>query len=156
MSQAEELAQKFEEANAAAIASIEACGEAEWQATGEEGWTAAALAHHLAGGHAGISGIVTGIGAGGFEVAITPEQLDAQNATHTADFAGINKATVLDLARDGGVAAAAALRAMSETQLAESGDLFGQSATAAEVAENILIGHVLGHLESFKAATGQS
>ena len=45
---------------------------------------------------------------------------------------------------------------MSETQLAESGDLFGQSTTAAEVAENILIGHVLGHLESFKAATGQS
>ena len=155
MSQAEELAQKFEAANAATIASIEACGDAEWQATGEEGWTAAALAHHIAGGHAGISGIVSGIGAGGFEVPVTPEQLDAQNAAHATDFAGIDKATVLDLARDGGQAAAAALRAMSETQLAESAELFGQSMTAAEVAENILIGHVVGHLESFKATTGQ-
>ena len=90
------------------------------------------------------------------EQRITPEQLDAQNAAHATDFAGIDKATVLDLARDGGQAAAAALRTMSGTQLAESAEFFGQSTTAAEVAENILVGHVLGHLESFKATTGQS
>ena len=53
MSQAEDLAKKFEDANAMVIASIEACGEAEWGATsGEEGWPAAVLAHHIAGGGA--------------------------------------------------------------------------------------------------------
>ncbi len=157
MSQAEDLAKKFEDANAMVVASIEACGEAEWGATsGEEGWPAAVLAHHIAGGHQGISGIVAGVGAGGFEMPITPEQLDGQNAEHAKEFAGVDKATVLDLARTNGAAAAAALRAMSDAQLGESAEVFGQPMTAAQVTENILIGHALGHLESFKAATGQS
>lgn len=157
MSQSGDLAQKFEQANAAVIASIEACGHAEWQATtSEEGWTAAALAHHIADDHALISGLVTSVGAGGFEPPITPEQLDAMNAAHATEFADADKAAVIDLARQNGEGAAAALRAMSETQLAETAEFFGQNMTAAEVAENILIGHALTHLESFKATTGQS
>ncbi len=157
MSQAQDLAKKFEDANAMVIASIESCGEAEWGATsGEEAWSAGVLAHHIAEDHALISGIVTGVGAGGFEMPLTPEQLDAQNAKHAEEFAGIDKATVLDLARTSGAAAAASLRAMSDEQLGESAEFFGQSMTAAQVAENILIGHALGHLESFKATTGQS
>lgn len=157
MSQADQLAQKFEQANATVIASIESCGDAEWQAkSGEEGWTAAALAHHIAGGHSGISALVTGVGGGGFEVPITPEQLDTQNLAHAAEFASVDKAAVLELARETGEAAAAALRAMNETQLGETAEFFGQTMTAAQVAENILIGHALGHLESFKATTGQS
>ena len=157
MSQAEDLAKKFEDANAMVLASVEACGEAEWGATsGEEGWPAAVLAHHIAGGHQGISGMVTAIGAGGFEMPMTPEQLDGQNAEHAKEFAGVDKATVLDLARTNGAAAATALRAMSDAQLGESAEVFGQPMTAAQVTENILIGHALGHLESFKAATGQS
>lgn len=157
MSQSDDLAQKFEAANAAVIASVEACGDAEWQATSaEEGWTAAALAHHIAQDHALISGLVVSVGAGGFEPPITAEQLDAMNATHSTEFATADKVAVVDLARQNGEAAATALRAMSETQLAETAEFFGQNMTAAEVAENILIGHALGHLESFKATTGQS
>lgn len=157
MSQSDDLAQKFEAANAAVIASVEACGDAEWQATSaEEGWTAAALAHHIAEDHALISGLVVSVGAGGFEAPITAEQLDAMNAAHATEFAKADKVAVVDLARKNGDAAASALRAMSETQLAETAEFFGQNMTAAEVAENILIGHALNHLESFKTTTGQS
>ncbi len=157
MSQSDDLARKFEAANAAVIASVEACGDAEWLATSaEEGWTAAALAHHIAEDHAMISGLVVSVGAGGFESPITAEQLDAMNAEHATEFAKADKVAVLDLARQNGDGAAAALRAMSETQLAKTDDFFGQNMTAAEVAENILIGHALSHLESFNATTGQS
>ena len=95
-------------------------------------------------------------GPGALRCRSTPEQLDGQNAEHAKEFAGVDKATVLDLARTNGAAAAAALRAMSDAQLRESAEVFGQPMTAAQVTENILIGHALGHLESFKAATGQS
>ena len=85
MSQSGDLAQKFEQANAAVIASIEACGHAEWQATtSEEGWTAAALAHHIADDHALISGLVTSVGAGGcFEDWLTNED---ESLTHCYGF----------------------------------------------------------------------
>lgn len=39
--------------------------------------------------------------------------------------------------------------------LAQTAEFFGETMTAAEVTEAILIGHPQGHLESFKAATGQ-
>lgn len=154
MSQAEDLAKKFEDANAMVIASIEACGEAEWGApSGVEGWPPAVLAHHIVYWHQGLSEIMTGVGAGGFEMSMTLEQLDGQNAEHAKEFADVDKATVLGLARTNGAAAAAALRAMSDAQLGETAEVFGQPMTAAQVAD-LLIGHALGHLESLKATTG--
>ncbi len=154
MSQSDDLAQKFEQANAAVIAAVEACGEEEWQSTtSEEGWTAAALAHHIAEYHALISGLVTHVGVGSYESTLTAEQLDAMNAARATEFSATSKGTVIDLARQNGAGAASALRAMSESQLAATADFFGQNTTAAELVENLLIGHALTHLQSFKSAT---
>jgi len=52
---AEDLAKKFERANADAIATIEKLSDADWQKQTLEGWTVAACAHHISGGNAFIA-----------------------------------------------------------------------------------------------------
>ena len=156
MSQADDFAQKLEAVNDALVAAVESCDDAAWQATSaDEGWSAAALAHHIAEDHVLISGVVTGIGAGGFEMPLTPDALDAMNATHAQEFAAVGKSEVIDLAKANCAIAVSALRAMNDDQFAQTAEFFGETMTAAEVTEAILIGHPQGHLESFKAATGQ-
>jgi hypothetical protein len=157
MSQAEDLAKQLEETNAAVIAAIESCDAASWgNTTEEEGWTAAALAHHIGEDHGLIFGLVQGVATEQPGPDITPQQLDGMNAEHAKNFAGCSKAEVIELANSGCAAATQGLRALSDEQLAKTADFFGNTMTAAQIAQNILIGHAQGHLASFKAATGQA
>ncbi len=156
MSQAEELADQLEQTNAAVIAAVEACDDAAWQNLSEEGWTAAALAHHIAEDHGMIFGLVQGVATGQPGPAIDLAQLDQMNAEHAKNFASCSKADVVDLATTGAAAAATGLRGLTDAQLANSADFFGNQMTAAQIAQNILIGHAQGHLANFKAATGQA
>jgi hypothetical protein len=156
MSQAEELASQFEETNAAVVAAIEACDEVAWQNLSEEGWTAAALAHHIAEDHGLIFGLVQGVAMGQPGPGIDMAELDRTNAEHAKNFASCSKAEVVELATTGADAAATGLRALTDEQLNNSTDFFGTETTAAQIAQNILIGHAQGHLANFKAATGQA
>lgn len=57
--QAEALAAKLEQENDALIAAIEGLSDAQWRAlTKDEGWTVAATAHHVAGGHRAIAELI--------------------------------------------------------------------------------------------------
>ena len=155
MSQAEEIAKTFEAVNAQAIAAVEACTDADWaKTTAAEGWTVAALAHHVAAGHEGIANFVQAIATGQQLPPGSPADFDAANAQHASEFKSANKAETLQILREGGAKAAAAVRALSDEQLTRAGNAFGQEMTAAQAAQGILIGHIQGHLESLKAATG--
>ena len=157
MSEAEEIAGRLEELNAQLIAAVEACSDDAWATTTEaEGWTAAALAHHVGVGHETIFGLVQAIATGQYAPPPTPENLDAGNATHAEQFAAVSKTEVIETANAGVAKAAAGIRQLSDAQLAQTAELFGNTMSAAQIAEGILVGHPDMHLGSFKAATGQA
>lgn len=153
MARCEELATRLERANAAFVAAVEGCPEDAWQrTTQEEGWTVAALAHHIAAGHEGISGLVQAVAAKQAVPPLTLEAINEGNAQAAQEHAQADRAEVLQLARDGGAKAAAALRGLDEAALDHTVDLLGTQTSAAQIAENILIGHVEGHLASLRAS----
>lgn len=152
--QAEALAARFEQENNALIAAIEGLSNAQWQAlTKAEGWTVAATAHHVAGGHQAIAGLVQAH-ANGQGQPVSFAALNEGNAQHAQQFVGADKAEVLQLMRDGGAAAAAIVRGLSDDQLARTGQ-FADAMPPVPVQamiEMILIGHVQGHGASIKNA----
>jgi hypothetical protein len=161
----EELAARFERANAELAALIEGCTDAEWRALcKEEGWSFGVTAHHVAYDQDQIVRWLTTIATGqqpsppGDELEGRAASLDARNARHANEHASCTRAETLELLRAGGAVAAAAVRALSDEQLdrASSPDRpDGRTWTAEEVVEEILIGHVEGHLASLRAAIGR-
>ena len=160
MSRGDELATTFEQVNADAIQAVEGCSEAKWQAKSEaEGWTAAALAHHVAAAHTGIFSLVQTI-ASGQELPKRepqPDSFEDGNARHAREFETVSKQDVLALLRNAATTVPAGLRALTDEQLATSivtpfGG--GQPMSAAQAAERILIGHLRDHMGSFKTTVG--
>src|SRR5688572_11546322 len=114
---AEDLAKKFEQANADAIATIEKLSDADWKKTTLEGWTVAACAHHISSSHEAIAGWVQGIGAGQAPPAMGLDDFHEPNAKHAREYANAAKADVLAQLKSGGAAAAATVRGLSDQAL---------------------------------------
>lgn len=150
------LAERFVQANQAAIAAVERCTDAAWrQTTSAERWSVGVTAHHIAAGHASITGLALAIATGQPAPPLTFELLHAGNAQHARDHAACTKAETLELLRRAGDAAAASVRAMTDEQLDRSATIpvFGpEPATAIGVIEGVLIGHIEGHLQSILAS----
>jgi uncharacterized damage-inducible protein DinB len=152
---AEALARKFEQANDDAIATVDKLSDEQWQKTSQEGWTIAACAHHVSSSHEGIAQWIGGLANG---VEIPPASLEdfkEPNAKHAAEFSGCSKAEVLDQLRTKGPAAAAAVRALSDAQLDRRTVVLKEMPpmSVQDVIEGVLIGHVVEHIGSVKAAT---
>jgi hypothetical protein len=89
--------------------------------------------------------------------ALTMEVFDAANAQHARDFAEVSREETLELLRRDGAAVVSALRALSDEQLDRSAPMAfagGQSWSAADVIERILIGHPTEHGASIKSTLG--
>ena len=115
-----------------------------------ENWPARVVASHIAGGYQGITGFVQALAAGGQLPPITPEQLDQMNAETAKQFAGNGKQDILALLDGGAPAAVNFVRGLSDTQLANTSAFMGGTVSTQQVIENILIGHVVSHMESLK------
>src|SRR5438874_3198082 len=113
---AEQLATQLEAVNADVIATVEGCPDAQWRTakTGPEGWPVNVVAHHVGDGHGGISGLVQMIASGQQPPPLTMEMINQGNAKHAQDFANCDKAEALRLLREGGAAAVAAVRGLSD------------------------------------------
>lgn len=156
MPSVEELATQFEAVTAEALQVLEASDESQWQNTsGEEGWTAAALAQHFASGIEPIVGLVQGVAMQAQMPGLTMEMLDAQNAENAKANAAASKADVIATLKKNTEAALATLRQLSDADLQQSAEVLPDTTmTAEQVAQGILIGHVQGHLASFKSTLG--
>jgi hypothetical protein len=112
-----------------------------------ENWSVGVLVHHCALGHeAGTSWIRQMVETG--NVPGTPEELDAKNAEHAAQFAGIGIAETVALLQDNGAPAVAYLRTLSDEELdreAVFGPAGGGTFTVERFA-SVLARHPLGHL----------
>lgn len=154
--QGEALAAKLREATDQLVATVEGCSDAQWRAaTAAEGWTVAATAHHAARGLAATSRLMMRVANALPPPPITMEGVDSRNAQGAQEFANCSKVEAIDLARQNSMDAADMLRGFNEEQLGRTAMLpFLGNATmsTAQLAERMVLGHLLGHLESIQAS----
>jgi hypothetical protein len=154
MSVAEGLASRFEQVNQEVISTVEGCSEQQWrQKSGAEAWSVAVTAHHIAGSYVPIARLLRRIALAGEVPVLTREQIDQGNAASAERFANCTQAETLDLLRTAGAEAASILRALSDEQLAQAARVnhLDATLTAAQLAEQVLIGHAQEHLASIRS-----
>ncbi|MDP9358977.1 MAG: DinB family protein [Chloroflexota bacterium] len=152
----EQLAQRFEEVNRAAIAAVEDLDEAGLRAhCAAEQCTAAALAAHVGEAHPIIADWVRAAAAGEPLPAITMADIDRINAERAAANAQCSKETVLAQLRANGAAAAARLRTLRDEDLERTTPfaLFGGAEVSVRaLIERVLIGNIEANLPSLREA----
>jgi uncharacterized damage-inducible protein DinB len=154
----EALASQFEAKVAEATRLLEKLSDADWRKmTAAEQWTVAATAHHIASSYEPITRIVKTIAAGQALPYFTPQMLDEMNAQHAKEFAACTKPETIALHKAGAAAAAAAVRGLSDAELAKTGTVFaGMPAMSAEdMVKGALLGHVDQHFGSIRETVGR-
>ena len=153
------LAAAFERANDAVIESIAGCSDAELQAPcAGEGWPVVVVAHHLALSYPALGGMVQLLATGQIVPPLSMSDLDAFNAQHATDAAGVSREEALNLLRENGRAATEMVRQFTDEQLATTAVLSftgGHPWSAADLIERGLIGHPLEHGQSIRSALGR-
>lgn len=149
----EALAKQYEAKVQEATAVLDKLSDAEWKKTTPgETWTVGVVAHHVAGSHEGIAGIIKTVASGQSMPNFTMDALHEMNAKHAHEFANVGKAETIALHKKNAAAAAEVVRGLSDTDLAKSGTvLTGMPAmTVEQIVTNILINHVEDHVGSIK------
>jgi hypothetical protein len=153
----ESLAKQFESRVAEMTGAIEKLTDADWKkVTTAEKWSVGVTAHHVAGAHEGISGILKTVASGQSVPNFTMAMLDEMNAKHAVEHASCTKAETLALHTKGAAAAAALVRGLSDAQLDTSGTVLTgmPPMNAQQIVEGILINHINEHLGSIRATVG--
>ncbi len=116
----------------------------------------AVTAHHIASSYEPATHIIKTIAAGQALPHFTRETLDGMNAQHAKEFAGYTKTETIALHKKGAAAAAAAVRGLSDAELAKTGTVFAgmPPVSAEELVRRILLGHVDGHFGSIRQTIG--
>jgi hypothetical protein len=138
-------------------ARTEALGDADWKkSTSSEKWTVGVVAHHMAGSHEAIAGLMKTVAGGQSVPNFTMEMLHDMNAKHAQEHATCTKAETLALHAKSAAAAAAVVRGLGDSDLDRSGTvLTGMPPMSAEqIANGILVGHIDEHLGSIRATVG--
>jgi hypothetical protein len=153
----EALAKQFEAKAQEATAAMEKLSDADWKKVTEaEKWSVGVTAHHVAGSHEPIAGIIKTVASGQSMPHFTMDMLNEANAKHAKDFANVSKADTIALHKKGVAAAAAVVRGLSDEQLGKSGTvLAGMPAMSAEqIVTGILINHINDHFGSIRKTVG--
>jgi uncharacterized damage-inducible protein DinB len=154
---AESLAKQFEAKAAEMTGVIKGLSDTDWKkTTAAEKWSVGVTAHHVAGGHEGILGIVKTLAAGQSIPNFTMDMLNEMNAKHAKEQANCTKAETLALHEKGAATAAAAVRTLSDTELDRKGTVLTgmPPMTTQQVIESILINHIADHMGSIRKTIG--
>jgi len=154
---AQALAQQFETKAQEATVVLERLSEADWRKpTAAEKWSVGVVAHHMAGAHEVIAGIIKTLAEGKPVPGLTMDMLHAMNAKHAQENASCTKAETVALHKKGVAAAVAIVRGLDDAHLDRSGVVLASmpAMSAAQFAENVLIGHVNEHVGSIRATVG--
>jgi uncharacterized damage-inducible protein DinB len=136
---------------------IKGLSDTDWKkTTAAEKWSVGVTAHHVAGGHEGILGIVKTLAAGQSIPNFTMDMLNEMNAKHAKEQANCTKAETLALHEKGAATAAAAVRTLSDTELDRKGTVLTgmPPMTTQQVIESILINHIADHMGSIRKTIG--
>jgi hypothetical protein len=149
----EAFARQLETKVEQATALLEGLTDADWKkTTAAEKWTVAVTAHHIASSYEPATRIIETIAAGGALAHFTREILDEMNARHAERFAGCTRAETIALHQEGAAAAAAAVRRLSDGELARAGTVFAgmPPVSAEELVQRILLAHIDAHFGSIR------
>jgi Mycothiol maleylpyruvate isomerase N-terminal domain len=155
---AEALAKQFEAKVQEATAVLETLSEADWRkVTDAEKWSVGVTAHHVAGSHEPIAGIVAAVATGQSTGNFTMDMLHEMNAKHAKEHANCTRAETIELHRKGAAAATAVVLGLSDEQLAKSGPVLAgmPPMTAEQVVTGILINHIDDHFGSIRKTVGR-
>jgi hypothetical protein len=153
----EAFAKQFEGKVEEATTLLETLTDADWKkTTAAERWTVAVTAHHIASSYEPATRIVKTIAAGQALPHFTREMLDEMNAQQAREFADCTKAETIALHKTGAAGAAAAVRGLSDGELAKTGTVFAgmPPVSAEELVKRILLGHVDAHFGSIRRTIG--
>src|SRR5436190_10297913 len=112
------LAKQFESKASELTGAIEKLSDADWKkVTAAEKWPVGVTAHHVAGAHEPIAGIVKSVSGGQSMPRFTMGMLDEMNAQHAREHANCTKEETLALHRKGVAAAATTVRGLADADL---------------------------------------
>ena len=149
----EALAKQFEVKAQEATTVLERLSDADWKkTTSAEKWTVGVVAHHMAGAHEAIAGIVKTVASGQSMPNFTMDMLHDMNAKHAQEHAKATKAETVALHKKSAAAAAAVLRGLSDADYAKSGTVIVSlpPMSAEQVVGGILLRHIEEHLGSIR------
>jgi hypothetical protein len=155
---ADGLAKQFEAKVQEATALIETLSDAEWkQVTTAEKWPVGVVAHHVATGHEGISGILKTVASGQPMPHFTLDMLHQMNAQHATEHASCTKGETLALHKKNAAAAATIVRGLGDADLAKSGKVFVDAPpmNVESIVTAILINHIDDHFGSIRKTVGR-
>ena len=153
----ETFAKQFEAKAQEFTAALERLTEAEWKkVTSAEKWTVGVVAHHVAGSHQGLSGLVKMLADGKPGPNLNMDVIHAGNAKHAQEFANVSKADTLTLHRTNVATAATTLRGIGDAEFDRSGAVLNgmPAMSAGQLAGGLLCSHIEEHLGSIRATVG--
>jgi len=153
--QAQALAERFERAHKAFVATVLNLSDAQWQTyCPEEERTVAALTWHVASAYGVETAALRAMAIGQPVEVWARDALDRSNAEDGATYADCDRAETVELLRGNGAAAASFVRSLSDEQLARRGRYLEDLPdwTVAEWIGRVLVGHPEIHLRSIRAA----
>ena len=154
--QAEALARRLEQGIDAMIAFANALTDRQWQTLiPKDGRTVGVVVHHVASVFPIEIELAQVLAKGQAIVGVTWDDVHAMNAKHAQDNAGVTKQEAIDLLRRNSTAAAAAIRAFTDEQLASAAtnSLYADAPlTCQHMLEDHAVRHSYHHLAKIRAA----
>jgi hypothetical protein len=153
----ETFAKQFEVKAQEVTAALERLTDADWKkVTTAEKWPVGVVAHHVAGAHQALSGLIKMLADGKPGPNIQMDMIHAGNAKHAQEFANVTKADTLALHKANAAAAAGILRGIADAEFDRSGAVLNgmPPMSAGQLAGGLLCGHMDEHLGSIKATAG--
>ena len=154
--QAEALARRLEQGIDAMIAFANTLTDRQWQTLiPKDGRTVGVVVHHVASVFPIEIELAQVLAKGQAIVGVTWDDVHAMNAKHAQDNAGVTKQEAIDLLRRNSTAAATAIRAFTDQQLASSAtnSLYADAPlTCQHMLEDHAVRHSYHHLAKIRAA----
>ena len=157
--QADALAERLENGANALISFATTLTETEWHTPlVKDGRTIGVIVHHVASVYPIEIELGRRVASGQPITGLTAKDIDAMNARHAADHAGVTRDEALDLLRRNSAAAAAAIRALTDEQLTRAAavSLYQDAPLTAQfVLEDHAVRHSYHHLFLIRHALGR-
>ena len=154
----ETLARQLDDKARNAEATLQKLGDAEWKKmTAAEKWTVAATAHHLAAALEAVAGILTSLVSGAPSRGnFTRAMLDEMNAQNAKEHAACSRTETVALFRKNAATASAAVRGLSDADLAKTGTVFSDlpPISAEQLIMLGLLNHIDEHMTSIRNTVG--
>ena len=154
--QATALAERLEQGARALITFARGLSAGEWTARmPHDGRTIGVIVHHVASVYPLEIQLAQAVGQGQAVTGVTMKDVDAMNAKHAIDNASITKEAAIELLERNSAAAAAAIRALTDEQLATAMpvSLYGDAPLTCQfVLEDHAVRHSYHHLSRIQQA----